>query len=304
LQGITGNGHGLAMQVAAAQVSEHAAMMSDISGLPLTQRLKNTFGQESNDQAQVLATELQALQQKVVSQPTEVLMVQDKEQLGAHSQSVSSWQQDYAEAAFKIQPADAKILASSGVHNYWMVDSQVNFCAMAFPTVNQLHPDAPALSVAAGILRNGFLHTAIREQGGAYGAGASQDSSLGIFKFYSYRDPRIEGTFDDFQGSVNWILNDAKDESLVEQSILGIIGSMDRPSSPAGEAKSIHHALKAGRTPARRLAYRQGLLAVTLADVKRVIETYLLNVDGKKAVLAPKGTADIATKLGLNAIEL
>ncbi len=304
LQGITGNGHGLAMQVAAAQVTEHAAMMSDISGLPLTQRLKNSFGQESSEQSKILAAELQALQQKVISQPTEVLLIQDKEQLAAHSQSVTAWQQEYAEAAFDIQPSDAKALASSALHNYWMVDSQVNFCAMAFPTVNQLHPDAPALSVAAGILRNGFLHTAIREQGGAYGAGASQDSSLGIFKFYSYRDPRIEGTFDDFNASIQWILNDAKDESLVEQSILGIIGSMDRPSSPAGEAKSIHHALKAGRTPERRLAYRQGLLAVTLADVKRVIETYLLASEGKKAVLAPKGTGDIAEKLGLNAIEL
>jgi predicted Zn-dependent peptidase len=52
------------------------------------------------------------------------------------------------------------------------------------------------------------------------------------------------------------------------------------------------------------LAYRQGLLAVTLSDVKRVIETYLLNKEGKKAVLAPKGTESIAEKLGLNATEL
>jgi Zn-dependent M16 (insulinase) family peptidase len=304
LQGITGNGHGLAMQIAAAQVTEHAAMMSDISGLPLTQRLKASFGQPSTDQAESLAAELQALQQKVISQPTEVLLIQDKEQLEAHAESVSSWQQEYTNTPFTIKTADAKTLASSATHSYWMVDSQVNYCAMAFRTVNQLHADAPALMVAAGILRNGFLHTAIREQGGAYGAGASQDSNLGIFKFYSYRDPRIEGTFDDFKASVNWILNDAKDESLVEQSILGIIGSMDRPSSPAGEAKLIHHALKSGRTPALRLAYRQGLLAVTLADVKRVIETYLLDVEGKKAVLAPKGTADIAAKLGLNVIEL
>ena len=304
LQGITGNGHGLAMQIAAAQVNEHAAMMSDISGLPLTQRLKNNFGQDSANQSETLTSELQALQKKIISQPTEVLLVQDKEQLKAQSQSVISWQQEYVEAPFNIQPADADILADSAKHAYWMVDSQVNFCAMAFATVNQLHPDAPALAVTAGILRNGFLHTAIREQGGAYGAGASQDSSLGIFKFYTYRDPRIEGTFDDFNASITWLLNDAKDEGLVEQSILGIIGSMDRPSSPAGEAKQIHHALKSGRTPERRLAYRQGLLAVTLADVKRVVEMYLLNGDGKKAVLAPKGTADIAAKLGLNAIEL
>lgn len=306
LQGVTGNGHGLAMQIAAAQVSQHAAMMSDISGLPLTQRLKTNFAQAQDpaQQSSVLANELQALQQKIIAQPTEVLLIQDKEQLAAHASSVSNWQQDYSEAAFNINESDATLLAASAEHNYWMVDSQVNFCAMAFPTVNQLHPDAPALAVAAGILRNGFLHTAIREQGGAYGAGASQDSNLGIFKFYSYRDPRVEGTFDDFNASVTWLLNEAQDESLVEQSILGIIGSMDRPSSPAGEAKLIHHALKAGRTPERRLAYRQGLLAVTLSDVKRVIETYLLNKEGKKAVLAPKGTESIAEKLGLNATEL
>ena len=299
LQGITGNGHGLAMQIASAQVSPHAALMSDISGLPLTQRLKNNKADQ-----QSLASDLQALQQKVVSQPTEVLIIQDKDQLSAHAKSVSSWQQAYQEDEFVIDAKDSAVLASSGNHAYWMVDSQVNFCAMAFATVNQLHPDAPALSVAAGILRNGFLHTAIREKGGAYGAGATQDSSLGIFKFYSYRDPRIEGTFDDFVGSLNWLLNDAKDEGLVEQSILGIIGSMDRPSSPAGEAKLIHHALKAGRTPERRLAYRQGLLAVTLSDVKRVVQTYLVSGEGKKAVVAPKGTADVASNLGLNAIEL
>lgn len=299
LQGITGNGHGLAMQIASAQVSQHAAMMSDISGLPLTQRLKN-----SETDAATLADQLQALQQKVVSQPTEVLIIQDKDQLSSHGESVNVWQQAYQETEFVIAAQDTSALIQSGSHAYWMVDSQVNFCAMAFPTVNQLHPDAPALAVAAGILRNGFLHTAIREKGGAYGAGATQDSSLGIFKFYSYRDPRIEGTFDDFTASLVWLLNDANDESLVEQSILGIIGSMDRPSSPAGEAKLIHHALKAGRTPERRLAYRQGLLAVTLADVKRVVQTYLLTESGKKAVVAPKGTADVAAKLGLNAIEL
>lgn len=304
LQGITGNGHGLAMQIASAQVSTHAAILSDLSGLPLTQRLKGNLADGTEVYARHLSVELQALQKKVISQPTEVLLIQDKEQLSSHAESVASWAQDYQQEPFIIAPEDEITLSNSAVNNYWMVDSQVNFCALAFPTVNQLHADAPALAVAAGILRNGFLHTAIREQGGAYGAGASQDSSLGIFKFYSYRDPRIEGTFDDFSASIRWILNEAQDEGLVEQSILGIIGSMDRPSSPAGEAKINHHALKSGRTTARRLAYRQGLLSVTLADVKRVVETYLLRGEGKKAVLAPKGTNEIASKLGLNAIEL
>ena len=90
-----------------------------------------------------------------------------------------------------------------------MVDSQVNFCAWALPTVGVEHEDAAALSVLAGVLRNGSLHTAIRERGGAYGAGASQDSANACFKFFSYRDPRVEGTFADFAASVDWVLNKA-----------------------------------------------------------------------------------------------
>ena len=45
------------------------------------------------------------------------------------------------------------------------------------------HEDSAALVVLGNLLRNGFLHRAIREQGGAYGGGASQDSNSGAFRF-------------------------------------------------------------------------------------------------------------------------
>ena len=63
----------------------------------------------------------------------------------------------------------------------WVANTQVNFCAKAFPTVSSGHPDAPALTVLGAYLRNGFLHRAIREQGGAYGGGASHDANVGAF---------------------------------------------------------------------------------------------------------------------------
>ena len=66
------------------------------------------------------------------------------------------------------------------------------------PTVPSSHADAAALTVLGGVLRNGYLHRTIREQGGAYGGGASQDNQAGAFRFFSYRDPRIEGTLTDF----------------------------------------------------------------------------------------------------------
>ena len=91
------------------------------------------------------------------------------------------------------------------VREAWAANTQVSFCAKAYPGVPVGHPDAPVLSVLSGFLRNGFLHTAVREQGGAYGGGASYDGETGAFRFYSYRDPRLSGTLEDFDRAIGWL---------------------------------------------------------------------------------------------------
>ncbi len=127
------------------------------------------------------------------------------------------------------------------VSQEWGTTSQVSFCASAFATVAESHEDAPAWAVLAGVLRNGYLHKVVREQGGAYGGGAGHDSSNGIFRFYSYRDPNLMATFDAFQRSVDWVLDEHLGFELIEESILGIIASLDAPGSPAGEAVLYTH---------------------------------------------------------------
>jgi len=63
---------------------------------------------------------------------------------------------------------------------------------------------AAALTVLGGVLRNGYLHRAIREQGGAYGGGATYDSDSAAFRFFSYRDPRLTETLADFDRSIDF----------------------------------------------------------------------------------------------------
>jgi Zn-dependent M16 (insulinase) family peptidase len=129
--------------------------------------------------------------------------------------------------------------------------------------------------VLGGFLRNGYLHRAIREQGGAYGGGASQDSNVAAFRFFSYRDPRLGETLADFDAALDWLRNSDHDSEQLEQAILGVIGSLDKPGSPAGEAKQQFQNELFGRTAEQRRRFRQRILAVQLEDLKRVADTYL-----------------------------
>jgi len=295
-QGITGSGHSLAMLLAAAPLNAASNLANEIGGLPQIKRIKERLQKAQKEGPGYLSQALQELYGLISKAPGEALLVHDEQGAAAHLASLNSqWQKGIAAAA------NTPLWQPTETATYWMVDSQVNFCAWALPTVTIEHEDAAALSVLAGVLRNGFLHTAIRERGGAYGAGASQDSANACFKFFSYRDPRVEGTFDDFAASVDWIMKRANGDDLVDQAVLGVIGSMDRPGSPAGEAKQFFHQDRTGRSRAIRQSFREGLLRTDWKAVQQAAEKYLLGKEGVKAVVAPRGTESIAANLNLDA---
>src|SRR5690606_15351164 len=190
------------------------------------------------------------------------------------------------------------------VKQMWLCNTQVNFCAKAFPAVDIEHEDAPALTVLGGFLRNGCLHKLIREQGGAYGGGASFDGAGRSFRFFSYRDPRLAETLNDFDAAIDWMLNEKHNEQKLEEAILGVISDIDKPGSPAGQAKNSFHANLYGRTPEKRKQFRNNILEVSLQDLKRVTETYLKNNNASVAVVCPKDKQELAKRLGLEVISL
>ena len=163
------------------------------------------------------------------------------------------------------------------------------------------HPDSAPLTVLGGVLRNGYLHRAIREQGGAYGGGASQDSQSGAFRFFSYRDPRIDGTLSDFDQSIKWLQDQPIGNDKVEEAILGVVGSLDKPSSPAGEAMQAFHAELNGRSKASALAFREQILDVKDSDLKRVAGHYLSPERAHTAVIT---NTDLASSTGLNTVAI
>ena len=71
----------------------------------------------------------------------------------------------------------------------------------------------------------------------------------------------------------------------LEQAILGVISSLDKPGSPAGEAKRDFQNRLFGRSKAMRDALRDSIIRVTLDDLRRVADTYLKPEQASIAVL-------------------
>jgi Zn-dependent M16 (insulinase) family peptidase len=273
-QSITGNGHGYAMSAASAGMSPVARLNHELSGLAALQKIKQ-LDDQLGDAAELAryAERLAALHAQITAGARQLLVVADDEDLPAlREQTASIWSSTSLPSGGSSLAAEP---VSFRVRQIWQANTQVNFCAKAYPTVPVDHPDAAALSVLAGFLRNGFLHRAIREQGGAYGGGASQDSNIAAFRFYSYRDPRLAETLADFDAALDWLRKEKHDPEQLEQAILGVIGSLDKPGSPAGEAKQQFQNELFGRTPEQRRRFRQRILAVTLDDLIRVADIYL-----------------------------
>lgn len=152
------------------------------------------------------------------------------------------------------------------------IASPVAFIAKVFSTVSYVHANAPALNIAAFLFDNLTLHSAIREQGGAYGGGASSNSIAGHFYFYSYRDPNIHHSLEAFEKSIQNVLKgDFNDEDLAEAK-LEMIQAMDSPISPGSRADLAYEWILEGKTPEIRQAFRNRVLALTKEDVIRAVQ--------------------------------
>jgi len=292
-QGVTSQGHSLAMIAASSGFSSAAYLSHELRGLVGIQRLKKLDdGLDESAALEAFADRLSRLHNLIRDCPRQLLMVGEPHHLGTQEQALNDIWTAHVDAKAACVPFSGKG-PQGRLSELWTTNTQVNFCAMAFPTVGPDHEDAPVLDVLAGFLRNNYLHRAIREQGGAYGGGASHDTDNACFRFYSYRDPRLEETLADFGRAVEWLLGEKHDYRLVEEAILGIIGSMDKPSSPAGEAKRAFHDTLYGRDKAFRQAYRQSILKVREEDLKRVAEQYLHTGEAaSKAVITSPTTAN------------
>lgn len=289
-ESVVDHGHLLAVAAASAGLSPAAALNHRWDGLQGLQTLKTLDEQLAEEIALAeFADQFSQLHKLIKAAPCQILSVSEAEQQDAIASVLTEIWPSYPipethQPELKLDPM------ASHLQQAWSTSTQVNFCAKVYPTVPQNHPDAAALQVLGECLRNGYLHRAVREQGGAYGAGASYQPDSGAFRFFSYRDPRLEETLADFDAALAWFKKTNHPARVLEEAILGVIASIDRPGSPAGEAISAFFGELFGRTPAQRRAFRQRVLQVTFEDLERVVDTHLQPTKASSAVISDPNT--------------
>jgi len=288
-QSVTGSGHALAMMAASSGMSPKAYWSHELTGLAGIKALKQLDDSLSDaDNVAELAAKLSEINTLMKAAPREFMVVSEEENWAAIKKQMDNVFTSADGTGFTPMKADP---IRKQVKQLWTTNTEVNFCASAYPAVPANHKDAATLSVLGPVLRNGYLHRAIRETGGAYGGGASFDTDTSSFKFYSYRDPRLCETLEDFSKSIEWLNNEDLDPRLLEEAILNVISSIDKPGSPAGEARNAYQSELTGRTAEFRQAYRNSILGVTMDDLKSVGKRYF---DPNKASIAVVTNAETA----------
>jgi len=287
------NGHYLAMNSAASSLNTLATTSFHISGLQMIHRAKELISKIQLDgDVSYIINILQNIHSKVSSKPYKIFTACSKD---AVKNKLEEFETSQAKQEQQLIDAAQSQIA-------WITGSQVCYCAQAFAGVSREHPDSAALSVLATVLRNGFLHTAIREKGGAYGAGASNDTATNTFKLFSYRDPKCKETFQAFEDAISWAKTSINEQHL-EEAILGVVSSIDKPLSPVGEAKNDFNFNLEDINIDERLAFRQRIINCSIEDLVRVNKKYLTK-ESKRSILAGESFKDQAKELKLEILEV
>ena len=306
-QRINANGHAYAMRTAASYFSIESKCAYHWSGLKFIQQLIELNKQlDQSEHQKAFIQELSELHQHIINdwqRSQQWLMISDEGHLNELEQATQPLNQaltnrpaaatafntdDFTGIAEKVAPKIAQKIAPKIV---WATETTVNYCAQAYQAVGLAHDDAAALFVLASYLRDRYLHTAIRERGGAYGGGAQFDPQSQTLRFFSYRDPRCQDTFNDFNQAIQQASDIQAEKDHLQQAIFSVSARLSSPLAPPQQAQADYHASRIGIDKAHRDQLRKTVIEVTAADLQRVTQTYLQNQANAIAVISSKKQA-------------
>ena len=187
----------------------------------------------------------------------------------------------------------------ASVTGAWIVQGPVNYCAKVCPAVAADHPDAGSLAVLAAFLGGDLLQRAVRERGGAYGAGARYCGRTCTVRMFSYRDPRLAQTLHDFDEALEALRRHPPEGRRLEEAILRTVREVDKPKAFQVAALDRFLDELQGRDSEGERSFRASVLGAEPGRLRDVAERYLSSEQGCAGVLAGAGREAELDRLGL-----
>uniref|UniRef100_A0A336M954 Presequence protease, mitochondrial n=1 Tax=Culicoides sonorensis TaxID=179676 RepID=A0A336M954_CULSO len=285
--GIADSGHLYAMQAAAGLVTDLGALKEEMMGIQHLEYMKKLTSEKSP--SEILET-LKGISEKLFKKSSMVVALNLTESDKSSTlKSYEAFLGDVSNSRSKSSLSwhTSKTLDPANRHNIMTIP--VNYCAKALTTVPYTHKDFAPLRVLSRLLSAKYLLPVVREQNGAYGAGAKL-STDGIFNFFSYRDPNSTKTLEVFDQSFTWV-KDYKskiDDQTLFEAKLGVLQQIDAPIAPMDKGMDF---FRYGLSHEMRMTHRKDLLNVTSEQLLDVSERYLKEGQCKnigRCVLGPE----------------
>ena len=304
MQSIPRQGHVYAMTSAASLLSQPAAVANKIEGLAQVEFQRTIReklvefpdGEKRSEYLTGLIQKLRILHEKVCLHSMQLWGICEAEQEAAclsklqkfcHQLSATSTHTKSQTLVGSNTLENSGLLQQRSHAHYIDLPGEVGYAAMAIPTsLSLLNPESAPLQVGLRILSNEFLHNKVREQGGAYGSGATLSPSglcCGITGMYSYRDPTPMSSLTVMQQAADFLSAPVNvGERQVQEALLGLFGSIDAPKTPQmyGRQRYLR-----GLDDEKRQAMRRRLLQVTVQDVVQRVPKILRAAETARVVL-------------------
>merc|ERR1740130_394875 len=125
------------------------------------------------------------------------------------------------------------------------------------------------VDVVIRLISQSYMWDKIRVMGGAYGGGCSVSHYSGTFVCYSYRDPNLKSTLDTFDAVATYLEKLTVTDDEVQQLIIGAVGELDKPTSPASQGYSSMASYLVNDKLSNRQKRRDEMLAATPDSFKQ-----------------------------------
>ena len=176
-------------------------------------------------------------------------------------------------------------------HEFMIAPAEVHYVGKGCQLLPRGERGSGALFVALKYLNRTYLWEQVRVKGGAYGAGAAFDRTLGTLVFSSYRDKHLERTLEVYDEAAQHLKTVEMSSSDFERLKIGTLSDLDQHLLPDAKGQKVLSHYLRGITDEERQRVRDEIFDSTLADIRALGERLAATLPtGKVCVLGPENS--------------